>query len=48
MRKEAVFDLTGKFPGRGYYVCDDNFCIERLSKWIIKRLKKKDKISPKG
>jgi len=34
---EVIFDLGQRFPARGYYVCDENNCIEKLEKWVIKR-----------
>lgn len=38
---EIVFDFKRKLFGRGYYVCDDNNCIDRMEKWLKKMRKKK-------
>lgn len=40
LQNEPVFDLTGKFQARGFYVCDENLCIEKLDKWVLKYKKK--------
>ena len=32
IKKEVVFDVKRKLPGRGYYVCNDNICIKKLRK----------------
>ncbi|MCK4311660.1 MAG: DUF448 domain-containing protein [Candidatus Cloacimonetes bacterium] len=37
---EIVFDLKRKITARGYYVCDDNDCMEKLDKWLQKHIKK--------
>lgn len=34
---EVSFDLRQKIETRGYYVCDDNSCIEKLEKWKSKK-----------
>lgn len=38
-----AYDLKRKLQGRGYYVCDNNQCIEKLSIWKQKRLKRLQK-----
>jgi uncharacterized protein len=40
LRNEPVFDLIGKFQARGFYVCDENSCIEKIDKWILKYKRK--------
>lgn len=35
-----VFDLFRRLPSRGYYVCDDNECLEKLKIWISRNRKK--------
>lgn len=37
---ELVYDMKRKLPGRGYYVCSKKECIEKLSIWKTKRLKR--------
>lgn len=37
---ELIFDLKRKLPGRGFYVCDNNQCIEELTIWKKKKLKR--------
>ncbi|MCK4956361.1 MAG: DUF448 domain-containing protein [Candidatus Cloacimonetes bacterium] len=39
---KVVFDFKRQLSGRGYYVCDDNKCINRMDKWH-KRWRKKRK-----
>ncbi len=39
--KEIVFDLNRKFPAYGYYVCDKNECLEKIEKWVKRKLSKK-------
>lgn len=36
---EVVVDIKGKLAGRGYYVCDDNDCLNRLDKKVSKLIK---------
>jgi uncharacterized protein len=36
---EIVFDLQKKIASRGFYVCNNNLCIEKLDKWIRKHKK---------
>jgi predicted RNA-binding protein YlxR (DUF448 family) len=36
---EIVIDLTGKLTDRGYYVCDDNDCLQKLEKRVVKILR---------
>ena len=38
--KELVFDTKKVLQARGYYVCDENECIEKLTLWKTKRLKR--------
>lgn len=40
---EIVYDFKRRLPGRGYYICDDNQCIEKISIWKQKRLKRLQK-----
>jgi len=35
---EIVFDLNSDMKGRGYYVCDDNRCLQKLDKRVMKML----------
>lgn len=37
--KEIVFNLKRKFPARGYYVCDKNECLEKIEKWVKRKVK---------
>lgn len=37
---EIVFDLQRRLQGRGYYVCDENRCLEDLKQWLKKRKKR--------
>ena len=37
---EPVFDLAGKLPGRGLYVCNENSCVVKIDRWILKNKKK--------
>jgi len=39
MDKEIVFDLKRKLSARGYYVCDKNECLERIEKWVKRKVK---------
>lgn len=34
---EIIFDPGQKVENRGYYVCDNNPCIEKLEKWKTKK-----------
>jgi predicted RNA-binding protein YlxR (DUF448 family) len=34
---EIIFDPGQKIAARGYYVCDNNACIEKLEKWKTKK-----------
>ena len=36
---EIVLDLNYKIEKRGYYVCDDNDCLQKLGKRVKKILK---------
>ena len=36
---EIVFDLNCDLEKRGYYVCDDNGCLQKLEKKVKKILK---------
>ncbi len=36
---EIVFDLNGVIEKRGYYVCDDNSCLQKLEKRVKKILR---------
>lgn len=38
----AVFDLTGKLPGRGAYVCPSSACVSRLSPSSLSRVLRKE------
>ena len=38
---EIIFDLNNKISSRGYYVCDENLCIEKLDKWLKRKNRKK-------
>lgn len=38
---EVVFDLEKKIQARGYYVCDDNKCLQKIDKWLKRTHKKK-------
>lgn len=35
---EIVFDLNCDMKGHGYYVCDDNSCMQKLDKRVMKML----------
>ena len=39
---EIIFDLKREIASRGYYVCDDNDCLEKLNKWLQKFIRKND------
>ncbi len=43
IKNEIVFDLKRRIAARGYYVCDNNECIQKLDKWLYKRKKKSRK-----
>jgi uncharacterized protein len=34
---EIIFDQKMILQQRGYYCCDDNFCLEKLVKWKSKK-----------
>jgi len=36
---EIIFDLNGFIEKRGYYVCDDNSCLQKLEKSVKKILR---------
>ncbi len=38
--REIVFDMGKKLTCRGYYVCNNNECLQKLGKWLSKHLKK--------
>ncbi|MCD6180835.1 MAG: DUF448 domain-containing protein [Candidatus Cloacimonetes bacterium] len=38
---KAVFDIDDSLPGRGWYVCDANSCLEKLTRWLKKRSRRK-------
>lgn len=40
---KAVFDLKQKIMRRGYYVCDENECLQKLDKWISRKKKHRKK-----
>ncbi len=33
---EIVFDLNSDMKGRGYYVCNENSCLQKLDKRVMK------------
>ena len=37
---EIVFDLNCDVEKRGYYVCNDNMCLQKLEKKVKKNIKK--------
>jgi|AntAceMinimDraft_16_1070373.scaffolds.fasta_scaffold00284_14 predicted RNA-binding protein YlxR (DUF448 family) len=39
LNSEIVFDLNCKIEKRGYYVCDDNNCLQKLEKRVKKILR---------
>ena len=39
LNSEIVFDLNCDIEKRGYYVCDDNDCLQKLEKRVKKILK---------
>jgi uncharacterized protein len=41
LESEIVFDIKRKVSSRGYYVCNENSCIEKLDKWIKKKNRRK-------
>ncbi len=43
IKNEIVFDLKRRIAARGYYVCDNNECLQKLDKWLNKRKKKSRK-----
>ena len=43
IKNEIVFDLKRRIAARGYYVCDNNECLQKLDKWLNKREKKSRK-----
>lgn len=43
IKNEIVFDLKRRIAARGYYVCDNNVCMQKLDKWLNKRKKKSRK-----
>lgn len=42
-RKQPVFDLTGNLQARGFYVCDENSCLEKIDRWVIRKKRKDGK-----
>ncbi len=32
-----VFDLKNRIQGRGFYICNDSDCLQRLDRWIKKK-----------
>ncbi len=38
--RNLYIDMTGKLSRRGYYVCDDNQCLEQLEKWHRKKMRR--------
>ncbi len=36
---EIMFDLKRRIPSRGYYVCNKNECLEKLNKWLLKKIR---------
>jgi len=43
IKNEIVFDMKRRIASRGYYVCDNNECLQKLDKWLNKRKKKSRK-----
>jgi hypothetical protein len=41
---EIVFDLQRCLQSRGYYLCDENRCLEDLEQWLKKK-KKRSKLT---
>jgi len=41
MKKNFIIDNTQNLPSRGYYLCNNNYCILKLDKWLNKYSKKK-------
>jgi len=39
LNSEIVFDLNCKIEKHGYYVCDDNNCLQKLEKRVKKILR---------
>ena len=37
IEEDIVFDLNKRLTGRGYYVCDENRCIEKLKRWLKRK-----------
>jgi len=38
---ESILDLNNKISSRGYYVCNENSCIEKLDKWLRRKNRKR-------
>ena len=36
---EVVFVINNEIGKRGYYVCNDNNCLQKVDKWVFKMLK---------
>ncbi|MBN1326499.1 MAG: YlxR family protein [Candidatus Cloacimonetes bacterium] len=34
---QVIYDLSGKINQRGYYVCNDNNCLQKLPVWQRKK-----------
>jgi len=41
VESEIAFDINKKAQARGFYVCDNNECLNKIDKWKKKRLRKK-------